>query len=86
MKIPQNLLDEFAKVTRDQTPKKKEYTIYGTVQSVNQNGGVTVKFDGAEINTPCSGSVEVAYGDRVIVSVKNRQATVTSNVAVASDE
>lgn len=61
--------------------------MYGTVDSVTTEDGVVtanIVFDGAEASTPCKTSVNLAEGDRVLVMIKNREATVTSNVSSPS--
>jgi hypothetical protein len=52
-------------------------TVYGTVV---YDGKVYVKFDGSELLTPVSTTVNVADGDRVAVEIQNHTATITGNI------
>lgn len=80
MNLSPSLLHEFAKTTKDETEKPKEYTAYGKVVSVNtQAGTCNVLIDGAETPVVCKSITTVKQNDRVKVEVKNRQATVTGN-------
>lgn len=80
-KLPEILVKEFVRMTNDTTKKKSESFLYGTVDKVNEDGTVDVIFDGADSSTPCTSSVSVAAGDRVLAMLKNRQAVVTSNIS-----
>lgn len=80
MNLPTSLLSEFAKVTNDEAEKPKEYTAYGKVISVNtQTGTYNVLLDGAENPIVCDATTTAKQNDRVTVTIKNRQATVTGN-------
>ena len=80
-KLSDRLVKEFVRMTNDTTKKKSESFLYGTVDNINEDGTIDVIFDGADRSTPCASSVSVTEGDRVLVMLKNRQATVTSNVS-----
>ena len=80
MNISNSLLSDFAKTTKTDIPKEKEYTMYGTVDSVDLQGNILVIFDGSDVTTPVESSVVVKKDDRVIVSVKDRHPVVTSNL------
>jgi len=80
-KLSDRLVKEFVRMTNDTTKKKSESFLYGTADKINEDGTIDVIFDGATDSTPCASSVSVAVGDRVLVMLKNRQATVTSNVS-----
>lgn len=81
-KLPEVLVKEFVRMTNDTSKKKKsESFLYGTVDNVNEDGTIDVIFDGAVSSTPCTSSVSVAKGDRVLVMLKNRQAVITANVS-----
>lgn len=78
--LSETLVKEFVKATKDDTPKKEESFMYGTVTAIDGDT-VMVQFDGADdIRTPCATTVSVADNDRVVVMLKNRQAVITSNV------
>jgi len=66
----------------DTSNVKKESTVYGTVSKI-EAGQVYVKLDGATgayTELPVSETVEVIKGDRVIVTIKNHAAIITSNL------
>ena len=77
--LSENLIKEFVKVTNDNAQKKTESYIYGTVHIADNY--MDVLFDGANEPTPCTTSVTVEDGDRVLVMIKDRQAVITSNVS-----
>ena len=82
MGLSNDLLSQFAKITNDKTKNKKESTTYGTVKVV---GGVTyVQLDGSDLLTPYSSTADVKDGDRVQVSIKNHNATITGNLSSPS--
>ena len=76
-------IGDFFKSKTDSLKVNKETTHYGTVLSNDENGCM-VQLDGSSTATPASLLVEVAVGDRVTVSIKNRHATVTGNVTAPS--
>lgn len=77
------LLKEFAKATNDTEKEiKTESYVYGTAHV--SNGTIQVQFDGSDLLTPCSATVEVKDGDRVMVMIKNRSAVITSNITTPS--
>lgn len=81
MDLTDKLVADFVKAAAPKQERKpEEYTIAGVVQSVNNNGTAMVLFDGATSATECQTAVSVSTGDKVIVSVRDRQGTVTSNV------
>lgn len=86
MSLSSVLISEFAKVTNDKTDDKTEESYYGTI--VNYNGDKYVKLDGSELLTPIESTTVVEDGERVIVRIKNRTATVTGNISspAASDK
>lgn len=75
------LVKQFARATNDRVPPKKEDNLYGTVKYDEDGNFAGVIFDGSSIVTPCTKVVDVEDGDRVIVSVRNREAVVTGNVS-----
>lgn len=78
MNLPYDLISQFAKITKDKDPVKKETTVYGTV--VSYAGSKYVKLDGSDLLTPVSTTVDTDVNDRVTVLVKNHTATVTGNL------
>lgn len=82
MDLTDKLVADFVKAAAPKVERKpEEYTIGGVVQSVNNNGTAMVLFDGGTTATECKVAVTVSAGDQVIVSVRDRQGTVTSNVS-----
>lgn len=79
--LSEKMISEFVEST---TPAKEErsheFTINGTVTSVDHNGVANVMLDGGD-ETPCQTTVGCSAGDRVIVSFKNREPVVTSNIS-----
>ena len=87
MALSSDLISQFVKVTNDNTKVKKEATtVYGTV--VEDEGKKFVRIDGADTAIPAipvdpgaaTTVVDVQVGDRVIVTIKNHKATITSNL------
>lgn len=77
MSLSNELLMQFAKVTKDDKKEKKETTVYGT--TVEQNGRIYVKLDGSELLTPVSKTADAKEGERVTVLIKNHNAIITGN-------
>ena len=81
--LPDSLAQEFAKATNDKVAKENKGTyLYGTVRVSGTT--IEVLFDGADIYTPCTTTVEVQTDDRVMVLVKDRSAVITSNLTTPS--
>lgn len=78
MSLSQELISEFVKMTKDDTPKKNETIAYGTV--VKSDGLTYVKLDGAEVLTPVITTTNVADKERVTVMIKNHTAVITGNI------
>ena len=80
-KLDDTLVSEFVAATMpEKETGNKEFTINGTVMSVDSSGTVNVTLDGGSDSTPCETTVNCVAGDRVIVSFKNRNPVVTSNL------
>lgn len=82
MGLSDELISQFAKITKDDKKTKSETTVYGTV--VEYNGKNYVKLDGSELLTPVSTTTNTTPGDRVTVLIKNHSATVTGNITSPS--
>ena len=78
MGLSNDLLSQFAKITKDEKQTKKETTVYGT--TVENNGKTYVKIDGSDLLTPASTTINTKNGERVTVMLKNHTATITGNV------
>lgn len=82
MGLSNDLLSQFAKLTKNGNNTKKEDTVYGTV--VTHNDTKYVKLDGSEVLTPITSTTEVEDNNRVMVLVKNHTAVVTGNISSPS--
>lgn len=82
MTLPSELVAEFAKITNDGKDSRKEVTVYGTISV--QNGVNYVKLDGSDELTPVTSTVSIKDGERVIVTLKQHTAVVTSNLTTPS--
>lgn len=79
MDLSNDLISQFVKVTKDKATTKKESTAYGT--TVIYNGLTYVRIDGSELLTPVSTTTELRDGERVVVNIRNHEATVSGNVS-----
>lgn len=79
MGLSSELISQFAKVTKVDTPVAKESTVWGT--AVEYGGTIYVRFDGADRLTPISTTTNIKPGERVLVTIKNRSAVVTGNIS-----
>lgn len=84
MDLSNDLISQFIKATKTETPKK-ETTVYGTIV-VKSDGKQYVQIDGSSIPepTPIDTTVDAANGDRVIVMIKDHKAVVTGNITSPS--
>ena len=80
--LPENLVKEFVKITNDDKKEKKETFLYGTVHIADNH--MDVILDGASTATPCTATVSVNDGDRVVVMLMKRQAVITANITSPS--
>ena len=80
MRLEDELLSQFAKITYDNSQSKKTETIsYGTI--TESNGVKYVKLDGSDILTPIDSTTNTKDGERVTVMIKNHMAVVTGNLS-----
>lgn len=77
--LSDQMISEFVKITYDNKKENKEETLFGTV--VHQGKNTFVRFDGSELLTPVGKTTATANNDRVIVSLKNHNATVIGNLS-----
>lgn len=82
MALSSSLISDFVKITKDDTSKKGEVTVFGTV--VKDEGSTYVKFDGSELLTPATSTTNVEDGERVTVMIKNHSAVITGNITSPS--
>lgn len=78
MNLSSDLIARFVKATKDDKKTKGESTVYGT--TVEANGSMYVRIDGANTLTPVIATTDVVAGERVIVMIKNHTATITGNI------
>lgn len=79
MGLSNDLISQFAKVTKVDTNVNKESTVWAT--AVEYNGSIYVRFDGADRLTPISTTTNIKPGERVLVTIKNHSAIVTGNIS-----
>lgn len=79
MALSKVIIDDFAKVTNDDRHISQNTTLYGTIK-VNGDKNY-VQLDGSDLLTPCSSSVNVKDGERVMVVVGGHEAVVTGNMS-----
>lgn len=82
MGLSDDLISQFAKITKDDTKPKSETTVYGT--TVEYNGAIYVKLDGSDRLTPVITTADLKTDERVSVMIKNHAATVTGNITSPS--
>lgn len=79
MELSKVIIDDFAKVTNDDRHISQNTTLYGTIK-VNGYKNY-VQLDGSDLLTPCSSSVNVKDGERVMVVVGGHEVVVTGNMS-----
>lgn len=75
MDLPDSLVKQFTEITNDEPKKEQDNECYGTVTS---NGKVLL--DGSSTPLSCKKIVNTNEGDRVLVNIKNHQATIIGNL------
>lgn len=78
MNLPDILVEQFVKATKDDKKEKTESIQYGTVSVVD--GRTFVKLDGSDRLTPALATADTKTGERVTVMIKNHTATITGNI------
>ena len=79
MALSDELISQFAKITKTEEKSKDESTVYGTI--VLHNSKKYVKLDGSELLTPVASTTNIEPDERVTVMIKNHTATVTGNIS-----
>lgn len=82
MGLSNELIAQFAKLTKTERNTKTESTHNGTIKIVDN--AKYVKLDGSDQLTPISTTADIHDGDRVTVMIKNHSATVTGNITSPS--
>ena len=78
MSLSKNLINQFVKVINYEKKESKESTVNGTYKVID--GVKYVQIDGSDIWTPVNSMVQADDGDRVKVSIKDHNATITGNI------
>ena len=78
MSLSRNLINQFVKVVNYEKKESKESTVNGTYKVID--GVKYVQIDGSDIWTPVNSMVQADDGDRVKVSIKDHNATITGNI------
>lgn len=79
MDLSREIVKQFATITNDSGGTTPDNTIFGTV--VKYNDELYAQIDGSGTLTPISATANIKPGDRVIVTLKNHEATVTGNLS-----
>lgn len=74
MDLSRNIIKRYVQVASPEKITSNSETVYGTV--VNEGEMLYVKIDGSSILTPVSSTIDIKANDRVLVLVKNHEATV----------
>ena len=74
MDLARNIIKRYVQVASPEKITSNSETVYGTV--VNEGETLYVKIDGSDILTPVSSTIDIKANDRVLVLVKNHEATV----------
>ena len=82
MVLSEELVANFVKSTNDKKTTSSEATVYGTVRI--EEDKKYVQIDGSSIKTPVNTTSDISDGDRVIVLIKNHEATIIGNVSSPS--
>lgn len=83
MGLSSDLISQFVKATNDNVKREKETILtYGT--TVKRGDILYVKIDGSDLLTPVTSTVNIRNGDRVTITIKNHNATVTGNITSPS--
>lgn len=79
MNLSNNLISQFAKITKDQNGSSRETIVYGT--AVSYGDKLYVNIDGSDSITPVVTTSEFKAGERVTVLLKDHSATILGNVS-----
>lgn len=82
MELSKELISQFVKATKDDEKPKTGTTVNGV--TVDYNGKTYVKIDGSELLTPVNTTAAIKAGERVTVTIKDHNATVTGNLTAPS--
>ena len=73
-----SLIKQFVKATDDTNPEKVANTYYATI--IVNNSGIFAQIDGSNTMTPVIMATDVQHGDRVMVTIEDHAARISSNI------
>lgn len=79
MVLSNELISQFAKITKDDNKQKVETTVYGT--AVVDGERLYAKLDGSDRITPVTTTAEIKDGERITVVIKDHTARATGNMS-----
>lgn len=79
MALSNELISQFAKMSKGNKRENKETTVYGTIVKINETK--YVKIDGSDRLTPISSTTDALDGERVTVLIKDHAAIVNGNIS-----
>lgn len=82
MELSNDLISQFAKITKDEVKRESVTTVYGTVKE--QNNHKYVQIDGSSTLTPVSTTADIKNNERVIVQIKEHSAIIVGNLTSPS--
>lgn len=82
MALSDELISQFVKITKDDSKKKTDTMVYGTI--VEYDGDKYIKIDGSELLTPITPTAKVENDERVTAVIKDHQVVVTGNITSPS--
>lgn len=82
MALSQDLVSQFAKLTKNEKQPDNGTLLKGTYKKID--GEEYVKIDGSDIWTPVKSTVDAETGERVTVLIKDHTATVNGNISSPS--
>lgn len=82
MGLTNEIISQFAKITKDTKKTNSESTVFGT--AVEYDGSMYVRIDGSDLLTPATTTAAIKPGERVTVMIKNHSATITGNITSPS--
>lgn len=82
MALSNELISQFVKITKDDSKKKTDTMVYGTI--VEYEGSKYIKIDGSELLTPITPTAKVENDERVTAVIKDHQVVVTGNITSPS--
>lgn len=82
MALSNELISQFAKMSKDNKRESKESTVYGKIVQIDKTKYVQI--DGSDRLTPISSTTDALNGERVTVMIKDHKAIVNGNISSPS--